>query len=105
MEKTIAELPLKKAKENILKTKFFAKLKEAQVWISDGGITQKNFNAPILNVLIAGTTGPHQCRYGASYFRLKPQKFIDTYFLLDEENDYVLKGIYMYILGTDHCSI
>jgi hypothetical protein len=24
---------------------------------------------------------------------------------LDEENDYVLKGIYMYILGTDHCSI
>ena len=42
----------------------------------------------------------------AKHFRLKPQKFIETYLRLDEENDYVLQQVPCAFLGEDnYCSI
>lgn len=42
----------------------------------------------------------------AKHFKLKPQKFIETYLRLDEENDYVLQSVPCTFLGADnYCSI
>jgi len=42
----------------------------------------------------------------SKHFRLKPQKFIEQYLRLDEENDYVLQQLPCSFLGTDnYCSI
>ena len=42
----------------------------------------------------------------AKHFRLKPQKFIDTYLRIDEDNDYVLQQVPCSFLGADnYCSI
>ena len=42
----------------------------------------------------------------AKHFRQKPQKFIDTYLRVDEDNDYVLQQVPCTFLGTDnYCSI
>ncbi|WP_298473121.1 YkgJ family cysteine cluster protein [uncultured Maribacter sp.] len=42
----------------------------------------------------------------AKHFRQKPQKFIDTYLRIDDENDYVLQGVPCTFLGADnYCSI
>tara|TARA_R110000764_G_scaffold130624_1_gene218501 strand:- start:660 stop:1151 length:492 start_codon:yes stop_codon:yes gene_type:complete len=39
-------------------------------------------------------------------FRMKPQKFIDTYLQIDEENDFVLQQVPCTFLGADnYCSI
>jgi len=39
-------------------------------------------------------------------FRMKPQKFIDTYLRIDEENDFVLQQVPCTFLGADnYCSI
>lgn len=40
------------------------------------------------------------------HFRMKPQKFIETYLRIDEDNDYVLKSVPCTFLGADnYCSI
>ena len=42
----------------------------------------------------------------AKHFRQKPQKFIDTYLRVDDENDYVLQQVPCTFLGADnYCSI
>ncbi|RAJ09989.1 YkgJ family cysteine cluster protein [Arenibacter echinorum] len=42
----------------------------------------------------------------AKHFRMKPQKFIDQFLRLDEENDYVLQSVPCTFLGADnYCSI
>ncbi|MEP2937024.1 MAG: YkgJ family cysteine cluster protein [Gilvibacter sp.] len=42
----------------------------------------------------------------AKYLRLKPQKFIETYLRVDEDNDYVLQQVPCSFLGADnYCSI
>lgn len=42
----------------------------------------------------------------AKHFKQKPQKFIDTYLRVDDENDYVLQQVPCAFLGTDnYCSI
>lgn len=42
----------------------------------------------------------------AKHFRQKPQRFIDTYLRVDDENDYVLKQVPCTFLGADnYCSI
>lgn len=42
----------------------------------------------------------------AKHFRMKPAQFIDSYLVLDEENDYVLQSVPCPFLGADnHCSI
>lgn len=56
------------------------------------------------------TTGPlftdRDIERIAKHFRMKPQKFIQSYLRLDEENDYVLKSVPCTFLGEDnYCSI
>ncbi|MGB6268887.1 MAG: YkgJ family cysteine cluster protein [Olleya sp.] len=56
------------------------------------------------------TTGPlftdKDIQRIAKHFRQKPQQFIDSYLLLDEENDYVLQSVPCTFLGADnYCSI
>ena len=42
----------------------------------------------------------------AKHFRMKPQKFIDQFLKIDEENDYVLQSVPCTFLGADnYCSI
>lgn len=42
----------------------------------------------------------------AKHFRMKPAQFIDSYLVLDEENDYVLQSVPCPFLGADnYCSI
>lgn len=42
----------------------------------------------------------------AKYLRLKPQRFIDKYLRIDEENDYVLQSVPCTFLDKEnHCSI
>lgn len=42
----------------------------------------------------------------AKHLRLKPQKFIETYLRVDEDNDYVLQSVPCTFLGADnYCSI
>jgi hypothetical protein len=42
----------------------------------------------------------------AKHFRIKEQKFIETYLRVDEDNDYVLQSVPCTFLGTDnYCSI
>ena len=42
----------------------------------------------------------------AKHFRMKPQKFIDQFLRLDDENDYVLQSVPCTFLGADnYCSI
>ncbi|MBT8325040.1 MAG: YkgJ family cysteine cluster protein [Winogradskyella sp.] len=42
----------------------------------------------------------------ARHFKMKPSDFIDTYLILDEENDYVLQAVPCTFLGDDnYCSI
>jgi len=42
----------------------------------------------------------------SKHFKMKQQPFIDQYLRIDEDNDYVLKGIPCTFLGTDnYCSI
>lgn len=42
----------------------------------------------------------------AKHFRMKPQKFIDQFLRMDEENDFVLQSVPCTFLGADnYCSI
>lgn len=42
----------------------------------------------------------------SKHFKMKQQPFIDQYLRIDEDNDYVLKGVPCTFLGTDnYCSI
>lgn len=42
----------------------------------------------------------------AKHFRMKPQKFIDQFLRVDEDNDYVLQSVPCTFLGADnYCSI
>jgi Fe-S-cluster containining protein len=42
----------------------------------------------------------------AKHFRLKPQRFIETYLRIDEDNDFVLQKLPCAFLGSDnYCSI
>lgn len=39
----------------------------------------------------------------AKFFKMKDQKFIETYLRLDEDNDYVLQSVPCTFLGHDNC--
>ncbi|WP_299112963.1 YkgJ family cysteine cluster protein [uncultured Winogradskyella sp.] len=42
----------------------------------------------------------------AKYFKMKPQKFVEQFLRLDEENDYILQSVPCTFLGVDnYCSI
>ncbi|WP_434036719.1 YkgJ family cysteine cluster protein [Formosa sp. 4Alg 33] len=56
------------------------------------------------------TTGPlftdKDVKRISKHFRMKPQRFIDQFLRIDEENDYVLQSVPCTFLGADnYCSI
>jgi Fe-S-cluster containining protein len=115
MEKTIAELPLKAKEKHTENKKFFAKLKKKLPKNLDylmQELHEEEFQRTdcLTCANCCKTTGPlftnADIERIAKHFRLKPQKFIDTYLHLDEENDYVLQGVPCTFLGTDNnCTI
>jgi len=115
MEKIVAELPLKAKEKHGENKKFFAKLKKKPPKNLDYLMQELHENEFERTDCLScanccKTTGPLFTNADidriAKHFRLKPQKFIDTYLKLDEENDYVLQQVPCTFLGTDnYCSI
>jgi len=115
MEKIVAELPLKAKEKHGENKKFFAKLKKKPPKNLDYLMQELHENEFERTDCLScanccKTTGPLFTNADidriAKHFRLKPQKFIDTYLKLDEENDYVLQQVPCTFLATDnYCSI
>lgn len=115
MEKIVAELPLKAKEKHGENKKFFAKLKKKPPKNLDYLMQELHENEFERTDCLScanccKTTGPLFTNADidriAKHFRLKPQKFIDSYLKLDEDNDYVLKQVPCTFLGADnYCSI
>ncbi len=115
MDEVIRQLPkLAQEKENENK-KFFGKLrkkppKDLDYIMQD--LHEAEFKkTDCLNCAnCCKTTGPlftnADIERIAKHFRMKPQKFIDQFLRMDEENDYVLQSVPCTFLGADnYCSI
>ena len=115
MDEVLRELPKKAKEKHSENKKFFAKLKKK---------TPKNLDYVMQELHEAEfkrtdcltcancckTTGPlftnADVERISKSFRMKPQKFIDTYLRIDEENDFVLQQVPCTFLGADnYCSI
>ena len=115
MDEVLRELPKKAKEKHSENKKFFAKLKKK---------TPKNLDYMMQELHEAEfkrtdcltcancckTTGPlftnADVERISKSFRMKPQKFIDTYLRIDEENDFVLQQVPCAFLGADnYCSI
>tara|TARA_R110000868_G_scaffold40854_3_gene140447 strand:- start:42 stop:533 length:492 start_codon:yes stop_codon:yes gene_type:complete len=115
MDEVLRELPKKAKEKHSENKKFFAKLKKK---------TPKNLDYMMQELHEAEfkrtdcltcancckTTGPlftnADVERISKSFRMKPQKFIDTYLRIDEENDFVLQQVPCTFLGADnYCSI
>ena len=115
MDEVLRQLP-KKAKEKYSENKkFFAKLKKKSPKNLDY-IMQELHEAEFKRTdcltcaNCCKTTGPlftnADVERISKSFRMKPQKFIDTYLQIDEENDFVLQQVPCTFLGADnYCSI
>ncbi|MEH6512893.1 YkgJ family cysteine cluster protein [Maribacter arcticus] len=115
MDEVLRQLPKKAREKHNENKKFFAKLKKK---------TPKNLDYMMQELHEAEfkrtdcltcancckTTGPlftnADIERISKSFRMKPQKFIDTYLRIDEENDFVLQQVPCTFLGADnYCSI
>ena len=115
MDDILRELPEKAKEKHIENKKFFTKLKKKPPKNLDY-VMQELHEAEFERTdclkcaNCCKTTGPFFTNADieriSKHFRLKPQKFIETYLQLDEENDYVLKEVPCAFLGPDnYCSI
>ncbi|WP_150451073.1 YkgJ family cysteine cluster protein [Arenibacter lacus] len=115
MENTIEQLPkLAKEKHNENR-KFFAKLrkkppKDLDYIMQD--LHEEEFQRTdcLECANCCKTTGPlftnNDIERISKHFRMKPQKFVETYLRVDEEQDYVLQRVPCTFLGADnYCSI
>jgi len=115
MDDILRELPKKAREKQIENKKFFAKLKKRPPKNLDymmQELHQAEFErTDCLDCAnCCKTTGPLFTKADieriSKHFRLKPQRFIETYLRLDEENDYVLQKVPCTFLGVDnYCSI
>jgi Fe-S-cluster containining protein len=115
MDEVLRELPKKAKEKHSENKKFFTKLKKK---------TPKNLDYMMQELHEAEfkrtdcltcancckTTGPlftnADVERISKSFRMKPQKFIDTYLRIDKENDFVLQQVPCTFLGADnYCSI
>ena len=115
MENFIAQLP-KLAKDKLIENKkFFDKLKK-KVPKNLDYIMQELHDAEFKNTdclrcaNCCKTTGPlfttADIDRVAKHLRLKPQKFIDDFLKIDEDNDYVLQAVPCTFLDTEkYCTI
>ncbi|QCX01002.1 YkgJ family cysteine cluster protein [Aggregatimonas sangjinii] len=115
MDDSLRELPERAKEKYIENKKFFAKLKKRPPKNLDY-VMQELHDAEFERTdclecaNCCKTTGPlftnADIERIAKHFRLKPQRFIETYLRLDEENDYVLQEVPCAFLGADnHCAI
>jgi len=115
MEELLKNLHKKAAEQKIANTKFFKKLKKKAPKNLDY-LMQELHEAEFKKTdcltcaNCCKTTGPlfttADITRISKVFKLKPQKFIETYLQLDEEQDYVLQQVPCTFLGADnYCSI
>lgn len=111
----MAELPVKAKEKYAENKKFFAKLKKKPPKNLDylmEELHEEEFKRTdcLTCANCCKTTGPLFTNADiariSKHFRLKPQKFIESYLKFDEENDYVLQQVPCTFLGADnYCSI
>ncbi|SHJ70440.1 hypothetical protein SAMN04487911_13133 [Arenibacter nanhaiticus] len=115
MDEVIRELPKRAQEKQTENKKYFAKLKKKPPKNLDY-VMQELHEAEFEKTdclqcaNCCKTTGPLFTNIDveriAKHFKLKPQKFIDQYLRIDEDNDYVLQGVPCTFLGADnYCSI
>jgi len=115
MEEVLRELPQKAKEKYTENKKFFVKLRKKPPKNLDY-IMQELHEAEfertdcLTCANCCKTTGPlftnADVERISKSFRMKPQKFIETYLRTDEENDYVLQQTPCTFLGADnYCSI
>ena len=115
MEERLQELPKKAKDTHNENKKFFSKLKKKPPKNLDV-VMQELHEAEFERTdclrcaNCCKTTGPlftdKDVYRIAKHFRMKEQKFIETYLQVDEDNDYVLQGLPCTFLGADnYCSI
>lgn len=115
MDEVLRELPKKAKEKHTENKKFFVKLKKKPPKNLDY-IMQELHEAEfertdcLTCANCCKTTGPlftnADVERISKSFRMKPQKFIDTYLRVDEENDFVLQQVPCTFLGVDnYCSI
>jgi len=115
MEELLKNLPKKAAEQKTANAKFFKKLKKKVPKDLDylmKELHEAEFKKTdcLTCANCCKTTGPlfttADITRISKVFKLKPQKFIETYLQLDEEQDYVLQQVPCVFLGTDnYCSI
>ncbi|AWX43752.1 hypothetical protein HME9304_00743 [Flagellimonas maritima] len=115
MQQRLEQLPKKAEEKHAENRRFFTKLKKRPP--KDLDYTMQNLHNEefeqtdcLTCANCCKTTGPLFTNTDigriAKYFRMKPSKFIDKFLRVDEENDYVLKGVPCTFLGADnYCSI
>lgn len=115
MEDVLRQLPRKAGEKNTENKKFFTKLKKKppknlDYMMQELHTAEFKRTDCLTCANCCKTTGPlftnADVQRIAKHFRLKPQKFIDTYLQIDEDNDYVLKQVPCTFLRADnYCSI
>ncbi|MFV1447921.1 YkgJ family cysteine cluster protein [Maribacter sp. HS] len=115
MEEVLRLLPKKAREKHNENKKFFAKLrkkppKDLDYTMQELHETEFERTDCLTCANCCKTTGPlftnADVERISKSFRLKPQKFIETYLRVDEENDYVLQQVPCTFLGADnYCSI
>ncbi|NKI28010.1 YkgJ family cysteine cluster protein [Arenibacter sp. 6A1] len=115
MDEVIRELPKRAQEKQTENKKYFTKLKKKPPKNLDY-LMQELHEAEFEKTdclkcaNCCKTTGPLFTNIDveriAKHFKLKPQKFIDQYLRIDEDNDYVLQSVPCTFLGADnYCSI
>ncbi len=115
MEEELQQLPQKAAEKHLENKKFFSKLrkrppKNLDYLMQDLHTEEFERTDCLTCANCCKTTGPlftnADVERIAKHFRLKPQKFIETYLRIDEDNDYILQQVPCSFLGADnYCSI
>lgn len=115
MEEVLRLLPKKAKEKHNENKKFFAKLrrkppKDLDYTMQELHEAEFERNDCLTCANCCKTTGPlftnADVERISKSFRMKPQKFIESYLRIDEENDYVLQQVPCTFLGADnYCSI
>ncbi|MGB5553465.1 MAG: YkgJ family cysteine cluster protein [Flavobacteriaceae bacterium] len=115
MDEVLQQLPGLAKEKNAESKKFFAKLRKKPPKDLDylmQELHEQTFQKTdcLSCANCCKTTGPlftnTDVERISKHFRMKPQRFIETYLRVDEENDYVLQQVPCTFLGSDnYCSI
>jgi Fe-S-cluster containining protein len=115
MDEVLKQLPLKAKEKQTENRRFLAKLKKKLPKNLDyvmQELHEEEFQRTdcLKCANCCKTTGPlftnNDVTSISKHFRMKPQRFIEQYLRLDEDNDYVLQQVPCTFLGSDnYCSI